>query len=364
MLDSSHSSVPDQSQEYTSNGSKTSVPSPLAINSTHLKLLHHYTTVTSYTLSPGNLLRTLWRVEVPKLAFEHDFLMRGILALSALHLSRLSPQKEEFYLSVARREHSNALPEASSLLSNVTSENCAPLYAFSVLTFIYSWASSQRSESGEVPFVHNPADSEWLVLLRGIRSIGQTSKDDLLQSPIGSLISLGTLRMTARVLPLQASPWWASTAEHLQIERLRRQITTTTTDPELIMVYMTSIDNLETSFCSLAVAEQDIHLDEDAPVQSDRSNVTNHRTSSGGTVYTWLYVASDKYLELLADSNPEALVIFAYWAVVLNTVDSCWWMQGWGRRIIQAVWDLLDLDYRLWIQWPMEEIGWTSEHRT
>lgn len=63
--------VPDLSDNHLKTPSRqhSSTPSgptnELFVNSEYLKLLHHFTTVTSYTISGNSQLRTLWRVDIP-----------------------------------------------------------------------------------------------------------------------------------------------------------------------------------------------------------------------------------------------------------------------------------------------------------
>jgi hypothetical protein len=335
------------------------VHSTLAINSLYLKLLHHYTTVTSHTLSADPLLRTLWRTEVPRLAFDHDFLMRGLFAVSAVHLSRLSPQKKDYYLSIATHEHQVALPEACSLLSDITSDNCSPLYAFSMLTFIYTWASPRQAD--DIPLLRNMSGSEWLGLFRGIRSIGEMARNDLFNGPIAPFIRLGAQRIEHMAAPLRSSTWWASTPEYAQLGQLRQHLISAIADRHLFDVYMTSVDDLETSFCSLALSNNDVHLNEDVLGKPGDLCLPRSRLPEVGTVGSWLYKVSDEYLELLSSAEREALIIFAHFCVVIKSLDAYWWMQGWSEHLLGAIWHLLQPEDRLWIRWPMEEIGWIGE---
>jgi hypothetical protein len=33
-------------------------------------------------------------------------------------------------------------------------------------------------------------------------------------------------------------------------------------------------------------------------------------------------------------------------------------MEGWSIHLISGIYDSLDEEHRLWLRWPMEEIGW------
>ncbi len=66
----------------------------------------------------------------------------------------------------------------------------------------------------------------------------------------------------------------------------------------------------------------------------------------------------DGFIEMLDQRSPPALVIFAHFVVLLKYLGSCWWMQGWSTHLLQEIWSLLDQEHRVWIRWPIEEIGW------
>lgn len=59
-----------------------------------LELFYHFITATCFTLSDRPKSHELWQKVVPKHAFAHTPLLRGILATSALHLSQSSLRGE------------------------------------------------------------------------------------------------------------------------------------------------------------------------------------------------------------------------------------------------------------------------------
>lgn len=54
-----------------------------------LKLLRHYTTKTYATLDFADDQQDIWRDAMVQIGFRHPFLLRGVLAISALHLATL-----------------------------------------------------------------------------------------------------------------------------------------------------------------------------------------------------------------------------------------------------------------------------------
>jgi hypothetical protein len=323
-----------------------------------LRLLHHFTTVTSYTISGNSQLRTLWRIDVPRLAFDHTFLMRGIFVLSALHLASISKndQDRESYLAIATHEQHLALPEATALLSNITQDNCSAVYAFSIITFISKWAAPRNPK--DTLLEGGTAISEWLTLFRGIRSIGESFMAILMDGPMGVAVRQGQRRFVLTE-EMKHSPWWAKTLEHAKLEQLRRNIMNSIRDKESLQLYLDAINDLEPCFCSLAVADEEVDLDQDTSLPRKHSILRQRQPEVSG-IYAWLYKASDRYLELLSGGDQEALVIFAHFCAVLHFLDGYWWMRGWSTHLINTVDELLQSDYKFWIQWPVEVIGYAA----
>ncbi|UKZ94598.1 uncharacterized protein TrAFT101_009459 [Trichoderma asperellum] len=327
----------------------------------HLELLHNFTTLTSQTLSGDPVLKNLWRINVPKVGFSHDFVMRSIFALSALHMSLFASEKREFYLNIARSEHGAALREISSVLSHVTAENCSAIYITATLTFIYAWACPRQP--GDFFLVSNSGVAEWVFLMQGVRSISETWRTELRQGPFSPMFRLGHSRMEYGSGNYRTSAAWLSSVEHTQLMYLRRTVIQATSDTLAATIYQESIENLETCFCSVLGASSN-----SSPGQSGNP-MSPHDVIGGGalpvapvvltsTIYAWLYRMDHGFIELLVRRDSLALVIFAHFCVLIKFLSGCWWMYGWSTHLLQEIWDLLDEEHRLWIRWPIEEIGW------
>ena len=75
-------------------------------------------------------------------------------------------------------------------------------------------------------------------------------------------------------------------------------------------------------------------------------------------VFVWLYRLSDEFVLCLQQRKPIALVILAHIVVLLNDLSSFWWIGGWIDHIMSEVYAALTEEYRTWMRWPIEEIGW------
>lgn len=77
-------------------------------------------------------------------------------------------------------------------------------------------------------------------------------------------------------------------------------------------------------------------------------------------IFYWVIMAED-FLPLFADREQEALVIFAYFCVLLNRLSGYWWLDGWVNYLMDLTYSHLNEEHRTWIIWPMEEVGWVPE---
>ena len=84
--------------------------SPLTLNMAHLELLHHFITVTAAEMTAGNNMgQEIWHMTIPKIALSHEWLMHGILAVSALHMAYFSPGQQSVYWKRAALHQDQAL---------------------------------------------------------------------------------------------------------------------------------------------------------------------------------------------------------------------------------------------------------------
>jgi hypothetical protein len=71
------------------------------LNLGDLELLHNWTTGAYVGFGDKERDEKLWQGKIPRMALTHPFLMRGIIAVSALHLGRMKPEEKPRYLSIA-----------------------------------------------------------------------------------------------------------------------------------------------------------------------------------------------------------------------------------------------------------------------
>ncbi|KAE8150975.1 hypothetical protein BDV25DRAFT_153477 [Aspergillus avenaceus] len=281
---------------------------------TELRLLHHFTTSTYATMSSRENIKTIWRVTVPQLAFSCDCLMRAILALSALHLSRLEPEERRMqYQKLAVSHYDAALRSSTLTILHLSVENCHALYACSELIFLFNLVHPHLSPNPLLSYTNEVAP--WLTLLRGIRTIAYPFVESLKVGVLGPLLAVNEGSAPDKTIIESLDVFDA----HIR----RSQITNPSTS-----TYLAAIENLR---------QWSVDMD--------------------GHGFRWAVHVDEDYVSLLRRMEPEALVVFAHFALVVKKWDSNYWLRGWADRLVDAIHGALGDSHRAWIRRILEQFG-------
>ena len=102
-----------------------------------LELMHNFTTYTYTTVASEPAVRQLFKTTLIHMGSDCEYIMRSILAVSALHLARYRPKKRDLYISRATQHHHAASAAAIGLMADLKKEDCEYLHVFSMLTVYY-----------------------------------------------------------------------------------------------------------------------------------------------------------------------------------------------------------------------------------
>lgn len=73
--------------------------------------------------------------------------------------------------------------------------------------------------------------------------------------------------------------------------------------------------------------------------------------------FYWPSTVSVEYMTLLKANEPEALLVLAYWCVLLDKISWCWIMEGWPMDLLEgAIAPMLDDTWKAWLRWPLEKV--------
>ncbi|KAE8372333.1 hypothetical protein BDV26DRAFT_103331 [Aspergillus bertholletiae] len=290
---------------------RSSSPSPglpsAATNPTipllELELLHHWHTATAASLAHSTSRQDLFRITVPDIALSYPFLMHSLLAVSALHIARTCPPENRHRYTEAAIKHNDlSLSLCTPLLSNVTSENCHALFAFSCFVAIFAYAAQHPASCCDTLDVGDVV--KVFKLVRGAGSIVGQARPWIEQGEMRQLLNAGrSLRqasMTKYALELCA---------RLQ-EIIEQHANVLLQDKRVGPSLSASFEHLRDVFRRCATLEDP------------------------NSLMAWPVLVDAGYLDLLLEGEPTSFVILGHYGAALELLGDEWWLDGWGEFLV------------------------------
>ncbi len=293
-----------------------------------LRLMHYFTTVVSYDLSDPSKPEylALWQVHAIKLGFKHDFLLRGILAVSAYHMGAHRPDRKAELDLVASNHQTLALTSFQETLADVNETNCHALFAFSCLIIVMAFASNTKAK----PSDFNTEVLQWFYLLRGASIVLHMHSEAIKCSFLKPM--------------LDEMAYTDTTAAHTipdadRITDLFRICGVSSHEREVSQAYTMAISSLLSTFTQTSIC----------------------RSRGEGIIlagFVWPITLPPKFVDLLSEKQPEALVVLAYYCLIVHWGEqgrhAAWFLKGWGRYMLETVKDLLPESWHEHLGWPDE----------
>lgn len=293
------------------------------------ELMHHYLTNAYLDLgSPKNF--HIWQVEIPRMATAHDFLMKGLIGISALHLSTLQPTRRVELLHYGTALSDIAFPSFRYFISaRDKPETIHAAFAFAgfVIPYILTLSSWLDTPKDRIPTAHDDRP-HWFIVIRGLVDLTARNWLELNKGPLAPLL----VRSTSPI-DLERNP----------------------DDEHLSKIHML-LDQRRASYPDI---KDDIEVCRKALDELRRVAAlpwSKFRTLENcGVVYVWPGSISQEFIELIYERNPEALVILAHYCVMLKKIDYNWYFSGVGAGMLAAIGGELDEDYAPWIEWAIAQ---------
>ena len=289
-------------------------------------------------MNDNPVIRDFYRVTVIKMGLSCDYIMRAALAISSLHLAHYRPHLGEHYRSLAIAHHQAASSVAvTKMAQDITPDTARDLFVFSILTVFFALGCPRKEN--DFLLIGESGFPDWMFLLQGTRSfieIGGFAHQD---GPLTTLIQQGAYRLRKQGYKESGNLDPASPAQ-VSLSRLQDLISQEEADENLRRIYASSISDLRSSIAAIV----------------DRTSASHDIADA----FVWIYMTIDEFIPLLRQPTQPALAIFAYFCVLLKKLDAQWWLHGWADHLMRKLNVLLDDEHRLWIQWPMEEMGYVS----
>lgn len=276
--------------------------------------MHFYTTRTSLSLSANLQTTQLLQEAICREAFANDFLMHGLLALTAVHII-YETKDYDTWCRAARSHNDVALSSFIRALNNINPVNCHALFAFSWILAILAISSARAAATG----IHASVVEKtvgFFLLLRGVRTV--IRYEWVVDGPLGSLIDKGEPRPTG----------YLSDEIRVALAQLLEHYNRSTGDDLAIRAsYATAIAQLEAIFDCACRGVQDSNY-----------------------ILAWPDACEGSFLTFLQEGRQMAFAVLAYYGALLHRLDDLWWAYGWGSQLVEAIDVQIDPEWRPLIQ--------------
>lgn len=302
-----------------------------SISLADLHLFHNYIISTYQTMVEDGDRNGVWQNHIVQWGMEFPSILHLILALSALHLAYKNPESCEKYMQQADDHFIFGVRTVTSVLSQLNAENCQKIYMAAVMICFNYFGRGPRP--GEYLIFSDAGAAEWQVLMRGVKTIVMSYH---------AKVFSGILKPNVdETEPILSDSMRIELHEHtIHVEALQRLIEQETTDEVERSMYTKALDDL------LEIMRE---------VYEKRS-IRDPGVGLMHLLIGWLYRLPEELVGLLEQKEPRALVILAYWAVMLKYMDSVWFMKGWSEHVLSGISGCLQPDYRPWIEWPLRRV--------
>ena len=260
-----------------------------------------------------------------RIALSNTFVMHGILALSACHLAYLRTEAGEYYGNLAMHHYTAAISLFRPLLDDVDSQTAVPVVAFSTLIGCLSFAIPQSflrhlaSPPTGPEFMKNLL--EIFRLVRGVKTVLGSASQWIKDSPMAPLL---TIQMEDAEIPLEFHA-------EIAVREVEAKIRLNIPSEEKRQEYLAAITLFRQCF----------------PRGPFRAQ---HRA----LISAWPVMVQDTFFtELLEMKVGFPLVIIGYYGVLMHFMSSTWWIGHKGKRLVEAVFCMLEPKWQDLMSWPM-----------
>jgi len=297
------------------------------LNTLHLELLYHWSRgLYKCFVAASDCSDQMYSDTCIKHGLRYSFLMRQILATSALHLSILRQDQRAFYHQHATQLQSEALAGYNAILQDLNESNIVAAFLVSSLIGMHVFCDTFLIREEAQHSFNNTIDSliGSINLLRGIRHIMRNWWTFLCKSELSDML-------------LSASKKWKAYVEvPVALADLNRMVDTADVGTSTKETYKQAVRELETVFAA----------------QADRADP--EASTSVNMIFSWLVLVPKEYVELLSARRPEALIILSYYAVNLHYRKGFWAINDAGSFLIEGISSHLGTRWDQWLAWPRQ----------
>jgi hypothetical protein len=271
-------------------------------------------------------LNAFWNEDLPSLGKRHRHVLHLMLGLAALYHAKSTPNRYDHFISIANHHHGLGLSGAIALVNNGGNEGRDEAVSTATCILISLYTLALGPQSDDYMAFSTKGRPSLLVLIRGLKALRRHESN-----------TAGNLATAPTGIPEHLPPTTGKAKYQQQFLELQKLIHDTRgpVRPDFRSSYLMALEHLLPFY---------------------NAAYSNIPISNAQQPLGWLYCVPETYLSLLEAKEPVALIIFAYFSVILERVKSHWSVRGWSRHIISGVESLVPEPLQLFVKWPSEQV--------
>lgn len=284
----------------------------------HLAFFHHAQHYfDDVPMSEGSSVYTA--AAVIEYGLQAPYLMNELLAIAALHLSHLNPERLD-YQQHATALQTRALSSFNDAKEDVSATTCIPMFIFSSLLGRHILHDTLRNRPDNFG-VFLDQFMGYIFLHRGVSIVTKKSWSVIKESKLKPIIS-----------------------------RIEDAYNSGSDGAEEVNILYEMVNESHLSEASIETYHQ--------AIRTLRGSLKLHRTLTEGCLQpsegpcTFCITVNEDYIDYLKQRRPEALVILAFYATMLHWSRAFWIFGDGGQYLIQAITAHLGSHWQRWLVWP------------
>lgn len=258
------------------------------------------------------------------------YLMDQVLAFSAAHMCIHKPDQAFFYREEATRLQTRALSLFNATKATVATGEGLPAFLFSILLAHQILFDTLSTRTDFSAFLDKLVTS--FHLCAGVRTIAGESWNSIMPA---------YYQQTGLKLPNQ---WTLNTGYKTifteKLIHLGSRIQDMNTGASVSAPCIEALDRL-----------QDLSSAGDTPQSRSLRNII---------VFRWAVIVPSEFVKLIEQRQPEALVIIAYYGVLIHNARDFWVFGDAGAFMIRSITRFLGSYWAEWLAWPNEVLDATG----
>ncbi|KAI0413306.1 hypothetical protein F5X98DRAFT_352338 [Xylaria grammica] len=301
-------------------------PGDSLVNIIHLELFNHFIQGTFLFIDKDTIFTDQLKKTVLSNAFSNPYLMHGVLAFSARHMStQTSPERSRYYLNQSTKLQTWAVSNFNPAPPEPSQDTCVALFLFSSLLCIHGLTDIALLDLDPEPFFIR--FGHYFGLQRGVRTIIGDHWSRFEGSEIQNLL-----------------PW-------CELATMKKGQGSDCDGIRQLVAQSTDLSPEAIEACHLAIEQVQCVLDECIPP---------HQPMPVHCVYltlAWPLLVPEKMVDLLVLRRPAALIILAYYGAILDLCRDLWMVGHAGKNIVHAIKVYLGPTWASWLRWPCDAVG-------